>query len=995
MGESYFVLGFGFCLLIQLNTGQLLPEEELRNETSCTLDVNISCSNNEIIAVHSLYFFYDSDCTNTCCTYNSSHSSIGADENDIQEIRRLCSGRESCSPALDGKRNFGLLNVQTPSYVMVQYFCIPDCEDKYNISNGYISSRDVNNTGKGSLADVSCDAGYETNKTYVSCLETGHWENATCSPKDCGNLPEIRNGEYTLKDPQNTTYGALATVNCSKGFEAKSSSISCLESGQWSRVSCTSKGQLLPEEELRNETSCTLDVNISCSNNEIIAVHSLYFFYDSDCTNRCCTYNSSHSSIGGDENDIQEIRRLCSGRESCSHALDGKRDFGSLNVQTPSYVMVQYFCIPGSRVNTICSNEEVVSQGRLPLYLTNENYPSVTTGDSTCSCSLEINSCSSNIQLHLLDIDLYLDTNTCEQSLEFVNNRDGVSEKINCESYHNNNITSMNINSHYVRINFLDNSTQNQEGYFLLGFEATGENTTFSISCPYKQESICLDCEDKYNISNGYLSPRDVNNTGKGSLADVSCDAGYETNKTYVSCLETGHWENATCSPKDCGNLPEIRNGEYTLKDPQNTTYAALATVNCSKGFEAKSSSISCLESGQWSRVSCTSKDCGNPPVIDYGSIRSEDGSTTYTSTARVTCQEGYKAKKQVITCKETGMWESSSCEPKDCGNPPVIDYGSITLEDESATYKSTARVKCQEGYKAKKLVVTCKETGMWESSSCEPTENTHDEKQQAEDGNASSTTLVAVLVSLMVIVILILAVYVIWRYRHRLCKTRSFKGHESISFKNEEVLPEDQGYQNLNISFVNEGGESKDQQCQDPNVSFKNEDIRPEISEVQPSQDSNTNIQTDEIVPEKQQCQESTVAVKTDENLPEIQLQESNVAVKTDDVLTEKDTNVDAMTAKVLHENEQGPDSNETAPNDELPENQQSQESNIAVKTDEVLTEKDKNVDAMTEKVLHENEQGQDSNVTAPNDELPENQQSQVSNVAGDSEEKEKPDQH
>ncbi|XP_045195609.2 sushi, von Willebrand factor type A, EGF and pentraxin domain-containing protein 1-like isoform X4 [Mercenaria mercenaria] len=852
MGESYFVLGFGFCLLIQLNTGQLLPEEELRNETSCTLDVNISCSNNEIIAVHSLYFFYDSDCTNTCCTYNSSHSSIGADENDIQEIRRLCSGRESCSPALDGKRNFGLLNVQTPSYVMVQYFCIPvlvDCEDKYNISNGYISSRDVNNTGKGSLADVSCDAGYETNKTYVSCLETGHWENATCSPKDCGNLPEIRNGEYTLKDPQNTTYGALATVNCSKGFEAKSSSISCLESGQWSRVSCTSKGQLLPEEELRNETSCTLDVNISCSNNEIIAVHSLYFFYDSDCTNRCCTYNSSHSSIGGDENDIQEIRRLCSGRESCSHALDGKRDFGSLNVQTPSYVMVQYFCIP--------------------------------------------------------------------------------------------------------------------------------------------------DCEDKYNISNGYLSPRDVNNTGKGSLADVSCDAGYETNKTYVSCLETGHWENATCSPKDCGNLPEIRNGEYTLKDPQNTTYAALATVNCSKGFEAKSSSISCLESGQWSRVSCTSKDCGNPPVIDYGSIRSEDGSTTYTSTARVTCQEGYKAKKQVITCKETGMWESSSCEPKDCGNPPVIDYGSITLEDESATYKSTARVKCQEGYKAKKLVVTCKETGMWESSSCEPTENTHDEKQQAEDGNASSTTLVAVLVSLMVIVILILAVYVIWRYRHRLCKTRSFKGHESISFKNEEVLPEDQGYQNLNISFVNEGGESKDQQCQDPNVSFKNEDIRPEISEVQPSQDSNTNIQTDEIVPEKQQCQESTVAVKTDENLPEIQLQESNVAVKTDDVLTEKDTNVDAMTAKVLHENEQGPDSNETAPNDELPENQQSQESNIAVKTDEVLTEKDKNVDAMTEKVLHENEQGQDSNVTAPNDELPENQQSQVSNVAGDSEEKEKPDQH
>ncbi|XP_053396456.1 uncharacterized protein LOC128556213 isoform X2 [Mercenaria mercenaria] len=252
-----------------------------------------------------------------------------------------------------------------------------------------------------------------------------------------------------------------------------------------------STGQMLINEELRNEASCTLDVTISCGNNDIIAVHSVYFFYDSDCTNTCCKYNSSHSSVGADENDIQGIRRLCSGRESCSHAFDGKRNFGQWNVQTPSYVMVQYFCIPGSRMNTVCSNEEIMSQGRLPLYLTNENYPSVTTGNSTCSCSLEINSCSSNVRLHLLDIDLYLDTQTCEQSLEFANGKGNLLKDIHCESYHTNNITTINLGSHYVRITFVDKSTQDQEGYFLLGFEASDANALVSLSCTYKQESIC------------------------------------------------------------------------------------------------------------------------------------------------------------------------------------------------------------------------------------------------------------------------------------------------------------------------------------------------------------------------------------------------------------------------------------------------------------------------------------------------------------------------
>jgi hypothetical protein len=61
--------------------------------------------------------------------------------------------------------------------------------------------------------------------------------------QDCGIVPTISNGGYTLEDEGVTTFGAMATVTCDEGYESDSNAITCLENGQWSSVICTVKGK--------------------------------------------------------------------------------------------------------------------------------------------------------------------------------------------------------------------------------------------------------------------------------------------------------------------------------------------------------------------------------------------------------------------------------------------------------------------------------------------------------------------------------------------------------------------------------------------------------------------------------------------------------------------------------------------------------------------------------------------------------------------------------
>ncbi|XP_053381189.1 uncharacterized protein LOC123561349 [Mercenaria mercenaria] len=458
---------------------------------------------------------------------------------------------------------------------------------------------------------------------------------------------------------------------------------------------------LSQKETLKNLTECDLHANITltCAGNEMIAIHSLQYAYHVRCEGICCnTYTSTDCFVNAGDTDIQDIRRACSGRSSCNApTLLDKIDFStcSLGVKDISYIFLQYFCIPKERIASICTKGQTLTSGDAPLYLTNENYPSVTTGSTSCSCSLEAYSCSSSINMYILDADLYLDTSACYQTLEFLDGSNKTLHTIGCESHDLDHIESSTASSHYLKIDFINNSTSNQEGYFFIGLEASVSGESFSLSCSFEQETWCVGCGDVPVIANGNIQLSNVNNSSYGAAANVTCDSGYETNTPTINCLANGTWPAPVCTEKvlfcpeglefcphsngtnvcvdkavgcSCGTVPSIPNGVIIIED--NSTIGSVANVTCNEGYIPSEQTVTCLTTGSWEPVLCTAKDCGTLPAISSGEYELVGSSTTFGALARVICDTGYTADKQSVTCQSTGIWESAVCMLTDKSTP-------------------------------------------------------------------------------------------------------------------------------------------------------------------------------------------------------------------------------------------------------------------------------------------------------------------------------------
>jgi hypothetical protein len=116
--DIYFIYNF--------YTGQLSSKEELITIHSCDLStVSISCENGQVIAAQSLDFQYEPTCEHTCCNFNSSHKKSEANAIEISDVRRVCSGRQTCTIDVRGTRIFGDVGTHEPVYVIIQTYCIP------------------------------------------------------------------------------------------------------------------------------------------------------------------------------------------------------------------------------------------------------------------------------------------------------------------------------------------------------------------------------------------------------------------------------------------------------------------------------------------------------------------------------------------------------------------------------------------------------------------------------------------------------------------------------------------------------------------------------------------------------------------------------------------------------------------------------------------------------------------------------------------------------
>ncbi|KAH3878461.1 hypothetical protein DPMN_002355 [Dreissena polymorpha] len=115
------------------------------------------------------------------------------------------------------------------------------------------------------------------------------------------------------------------------------------------------------------------------------------------------------------------------------------------------------------------------------------------------------------------------------------------------------------------------------------------------------------------------------------------------------------------------------------------------APAPCKNGATCNNlqNAYSCTCSPGWQGNNCD-QDCGFPPDIPNGIITLFDESnTTYGALAKGNCTSGYEHTQHIIQCATSG-WENTSCEPHDCGPTPSLQNGFVQTSD-GTTFGKTA----------------------------------------------------------------------------------------------------------------------------------------------------------------------------------------------------------------------------------------------------------------------------------------------------------------
>ncbi|XP_052242564.1 adhesion G protein-coupled receptor B3-like [Dreissena polymorpha] len=233
---------------------------------------------------------------------------------------------------------------------------------------------------------------------------------------------------------------------------------------------------------------------------------------------------------------------------------------------------------------------------------------------------------------------------------------------------------------------------------------------------------IPKDCGSTPTILNGAYTFSNKINTTYASLANVTCDAGYESNVSQIMCQTNATWTKANCFPKDCGPLSKPDNGDVVLN--AGTKYEAVANYSCNDGFQlVGDTSRICKNTGTWSGVqpTCAKKDCGSTPAILNGAYTLlSKTNTTYATLANVTCDAGYESNVSQIMCQTNATWTKANCFPKDCGPLSKPDNGDVVL-NAGTKYEAVANYSCNDGFQlVGDTYRICKNTGTW--SGVQPT---------------------------------------------------------------------------------------------------------------------------------------------------------------------------------------------------------------------------------------------------------------------------------
>ncbi|XP_052245001.1 sushi, von Willebrand factor type A, EGF and pentraxin domain-containing protein 1-like isoform X24 [Dreissena polymorpha] len=257
---------------------------------------------------------------------------------------------------------------------------------------------------------------------------------------------------------------------------------------------------------------------------------------------------------------------------------------------------------------------------------------------------------------------------------------------------------------------FGDVTTVNcNDGYRIVGPHVNkhvSENITCGSDGRWRNMSGCelKDCGKPFEPDHGWVNIS--NGTAVGNTATFFCDIGYTVvgnNKT--TCLNNNTWNRPTpeCKINDCGNLTQPRHGNVDTSN--GTTYLSVAVYSCDIGYTLLGNiSRLCYANKTWGDLppTCIINNCKDPNPISNGNYTLLNGTTTYESTVRYSCNTGYTLHgTDIRRCLSNSSWTplDVNCTIKDCFDKVLPEFANVTFWN-GTVYVSIATVQCKEGYR-------------------------------------------------------------------------------------------------------------------------------------------------------------------------------------------------------------------------------------------------------------------------------------------------------
>jgi hypothetical protein len=187
-------------------------------------------------------------------------------------------------------------------------------------------------------------------------------------------------------------------------------------------------------------------------------------------------------------------------------------------------------------------------------------------------------------------------------------------------------------------------------------------------------------------------------------------------------CLEGG-WsgKQPECVFVKCPDPQEVSNAVITSEAKSPYQLGDKLAYACKEGYKASGSlSRECQRGGVWSGSdpACQFVDCGNPPAVDNGNVTLVNGRTTYNAAAEYVCHPDYLPVGETRkTCDGDGKWTANTvqCDIIKCPIPTAPSGGSVSGFNREV--HSTINYFCLPGHVLEgEEEATCTRTGLWSS---------------------------------------------------------------------------------------------------------------------------------------------------------------------------------------------------------------------------------------------------------------------------------------